>query len=331
MTLARRIAFALLALIAAASATAGALVSDRSPFAQGHWWEPARSGSGFDIFSANGNVGVVWFTYDENGKPVWYTAVGTQASMGAQAWPLMKHRWLGGSKQAPAQVGVLMLTLRHPESMEVAWTLNGKTGTTSIEPLAFSGVRNEVDHSGHWFDPGNGGWGFSLQEQGDVLGGALFTYDLAGEPTWLSGYARDTTRVDYAAFSGACPSCAYRAPTTASAGSLTFEFAGETELTVRNGLGLAMAPGVNIDGARAVQLGRAASTRPADRQLAGFDTDAALKAHLVDGMLNLAWYAPMGGGGGGGFSSPPPSAPFSPTNLQEAGVDEAYLIKSDAR
>lgn len=330
MTLARRIALALLALAAAMPASASVTTADRSPFAQGHWWEPARSGSGFDIFSAAGNVGVVWFTYGENGKPVWYTAVGSLAGMGAQSWPLMKHSWAGGKKQPPATVGFVYLTLRNPAQIEVTWNILGKTGTTKIEPLVVSGVQNEVDHSGHWFDPDNSGWGFSLLEQGDVLGGALFTYDAAGEPTWFSGYQRNAVDVDFSAFTGACPWCVYRAPQAAGAGRLKFEFGSEAELTVRSALTAPMAAGVNIDGARAVQLGRKASSRPADRQLAGFDSEAALKAHLVEGMMSIP-SPTVFGTGGGGFSSPPPAVPYSSTNLQEAGVDEADLVKSDGR
>jgi len=321
----RWLALALLALVASVPARAGVTTADRSPFAQGHWWEPARSGSGFDIFSAAGNVGVVWFTYDAAGKPVWYTAVGALAGMGAQSWPLMKHRWTGGSKQAPVEVGALTLKLRNPELLEVAWTLDGKSGTSVVEPLTFAGVVNEIDHSGHWFDPANSGWGFSLQEQGDVLGGALFTYDAAGEPTWVSGYVRGATTVEYASFSGACPSCSYRAPQSASAGRLTFEFAGEATATVRNGLTLAMAQGTNIDGARVSQLGRPASTRPADRQLASFATEAALEAYLDSGMMNVPPQS------GTSFSAAPPPTPYSPTNLQEAGVDEADVVKSDGQ
>ena len=99
-----RIAVTAVALVFAAPALAVVSVSDRSPFAQGHWWDPTRSGSGFDIFNANGQVGVVWFTFDENGRPIWYTAGGTLASMGVQSWPLLKHRWSNGARRTrPSQ------------------------------------------------------------------------------------------------------------------------------------------------------------------------------------------------------------------------------------
>jgi len=60
-----RIILAFAALLFSASGLA-ATVAERSPFAQGHWWNPQRSGSGFEIFSAAGQVAVVWYTFDES-------------------------------------------------------------------------------------------------------------------------------------------------------------------------------------------------------------------------------------------------------------------------
>ena len=52
-----------------------------------------------------------------------------------------------------------------------------------------------------------------------MLGGALFTYDAAGEPTWVAGFQRGSTTVEYLAYNGACPWCTYRrSPTVRSAG-----------------------------------------------------------------------------------------------------------------
>ncbi len=36
----------------AAFCAGAANMSERSPFAQGHWWDPAQSGRGFEIFNA---------------------------------------------------------------------------------------------------------------------------------------------------------------------------------------------------------------------------------------------------------------------------------------
>jgi uncharacterized secreted protein with C-terminal beta-propeller domain len=308
------------------SATAFAVtVAERSPFAQGHWWNPARSGEGFDIFNAGGQVAVMWFTYDTAGKPVWYTAQGEQSSIGS-SWPLLKHRWADGHKAGFTQVGTLRLDVNHPESMRVSWAIGAASGTSTIEPFRASGVTGEIDHTGSWFDPSNSGWGIAVVQQGEVLGGAVFTYDAAGEPTWVAGFERNDSSVEYFSSRGACPSCAYASPAYTSAGRLRFEFNGEREATVRNSLTLAMAAGVNADGAKLVQLGRPASSRAADRQLASYEDDAALRSYLAAGMFNVPH-----GFGGADFSASPPASSVSTTNLVEQGVDEPDLIKSDGR
>ena len=313
------------ALFAASSLAAS--VADRSPFAQGHWWDPTHAGTGFEIFNAAGQVAVVWYTYDETGRPVWYTAQGDLASLGTQSWPLLQHRWVGGHKGDQTVVGALRLNVRHPEALDVTWELRGNRATWTIQPLRVSGVVNEIDHGGEWFDPGNGGWGLTVTEQGDILGGAVFSYDAAGDATWVAGFERTTTRsVEYFACNGTCPWCVYHPITTRSVGRLTFDFRGEADMTVHSALSLPMAAGVNMDGARLIPLSRPASWRAADRQLASYDTSAALKAYLDAGMLNL----PMESGGMD-FSAAPPTVAYSTTNLQEAGVDEADLVKTNGQ
>ena len=67
-----------------------ASIADRSPFAQGLWWDPTKSGHGFQVFNSADQAMVVWYTYDDAGRPTWYTAQGTLASVGT-TWPLLKQ------------------------------------------------------------------------------------------------------------------------------------------------------------------------------------------------------------------------------------------------
>jgi uncharacterized secreted protein with C-terminal beta-propeller domain len=302
-----------------------ATTAERSPFAQGHWWNPARSGNGFEIFNAAGQVAVVWYTFEQNGKAVWYTAQGDESSLGSSAWPLMRHKWQGDRISQSTQVGTLRLDVRNAEKMTATWQLGGQSGAWDIEPLVFSGVVNEVDHSGSWFAPANGGWGVTVSEQGEVLGGAVFTYDTAGEPTWVAGFQRGGRTVQYFACTGSCPSCPYQATQNVNAGYLTFDFASETRLTLRNNLLLPIASGVAMDRAEMVPLSRPASWRAADRQLASFTDEASLRAYLSSGMFNVTVNS------GADFSPAPPGTSYSQTNLQESGVDEADTVKSDGR
>lgn len=323
---ARHLVAVMLAWLIAASGWC-ATVGDRSPVAQGHWWNPTRAGSGFDILTIRDQVFVVWFTYDASGKPIWYTAGGQVTSAGTQALPLMQHRWSTSGIASSTSVGSLQLVVRNAELLDVKWQLSGAGGTTAIQPLVLSGVVDEIDHTGSWFAPANSGWGFSLTEQGDFIGGVLFTYDSTGAPTWLAGMGRGAGAVvDLQVFTGTCPACTYAPSTAKSAGRVTLTFAGEAEMTMQSGLTAAMAAGVKVDGATLVQLGRPASWRSADRELASFDAPALLKAYLDSGIMNVKPAAPTLT-----FSAPPPTVPYSTTNLQEAGVDEADAVKSDGR
>ena len=43
----------------------------------GSWYEPATSGQGFSLaWLADGSIGVVWFTFDPQGRPYWLTGIG---------------------------------------------------------------------------------------------------------------------------------------------------------------------------------------------------------------------------------------------------------------
>jgi hypothetical protein len=261
MNLKRYLAIAVffLALFAGAATAA-----DRSPFAQGHWWNPARAGNGFEFFNVGDSAMIIWYTYEESGRPVWYTAQGSVAKLGAEPWQIFRHRWIDGRKAPAVDVGWLRIALGSFEAATLTWNLGGSQGTWPIKPFVASDLPQTLDRTGSWFDPSNSGWGVSLTEQGDVFGGVLFTYDAAGEPTWAAGFGREREVAELFTFDGACPSCAYRASSPSTVGRVAFDFIGDTQAIVHNRLTLPMAAGTNIDGATIVQLGRPVSSRPGD-------------------------------------------------------------------
>lgn len=318
---------AALALLAAALPALAAPLSERSPFTQGHWWNPQRAGSGFEIFSVGSDAMAIWYTYDASGAPIWYTAQGTLGS--TAAWPLLRHQWVNGQRGAFATAGSLRLTVRNAEAMKVDFEIAGSTGSWEIQPFVQSGLGLEVDHSGSYFNPDNSGWGLTLTQQGDVLGGVLYTYDASGRPTWYAGFDRNVTAnsVNFISARGSCPTCLYTASSTQSVGRVTFDFVDEARLVIRNQLSVPMASGINVDGARLVQLGRPASSRPADRGLATFESQAQLRGYIEAGMLAM----PPSFSGIDFSPAPAAATSFSTTNLQEAGVDEADLLKTDGR
>ena len=335
--LARRLLLLLAAFVACLAANA-ATVEQRSPFRQGHWWDPTRSGHGFEILNAGGQVMLVWYTYDENSRPIWYTAQGDQhgpQGLGS-LWTLQKHRWDGGRIVESTGVGNMHLRVDHFERITASWQIRTSqgawtNGTWTLEPFVQSGTANEVDLTGHWFNPAASGWGMTLVDQGDVFGAVIYAYDAAGEPTWVAGFDRGKgTTIELFSMRGACPSCENRPTgTLGPAGTIRISYRGDNEVTVIGSPAIELPAGLRIDGARVVQLGRPASTRRVDTALVPFATEQALRSFLVNGMDRRVFY-----GGGIDFSPAPPSADataFSTTNLQESGVDEADFVKSDGR
>ena len=58
----------------------------------GLWYNPERPGHGFDLHQAGDQLFMVWYTFDENGVPVWYTA---QGSFATSVWSadLLRFTW----------------------------------------------------------------------------------------------------------------------------------------------------------------------------------------------------------------------------------------------
>jgi uncharacterized secreted protein with C-terminal beta-propeller domain len=334
---AARLTFVLFLSVVSASPAIGAAptVDERSPLSQGAWWYPARSGSGFEIFTVGEQVAVLWYTYTTDGKPIWYLAQGSRAEAGTVDWPLRQHSWVNGAAGPATDIGTLKLNILHPEAAEITWRIGNDKGTWPIQPLLLSGVINELDRSGAWYNPASSGWGISLIEQGETMAGALYAYDTDGSPTWYSGHDSTRSGLNLSVYSGTCPGCIYRAPGTQPAGRLQFAFESETRMTLQPQLNRQTAAGTLTAGVRLNQLGRPASARAADRQLARFSTPSQFKQYLDAGMMRL--FPPLtspSSVSGVTFSSAPlpastqsGSSTTSVTNVQEAGVDEADWVK----
>lgn len=63
-----------------------------TPVTPSRWWNPARSGTGWDIHfgspDENGErvLAMAWFSYDTQGRPTWYIAHGDKLSPGQSLW-----------------------------------------------------------------------------------------------------------------------------------------------------------------------------------------------------------------------------------------------------
>lgn len=205
----------------------------------GPWFNPLRSGAGFDVTpyrTPGGNgLAIIWETYAANGLPTWYVAGGERQGRGWNA-PLYRARGkVGDAAAAITQVGSIAFVFRDAQHGLVQWTLDGQTHFEPVEFLRFGGVPASNDDTGQWFDGSDSRAGISVSHQGNTRAVNLYTFDTAGNPTWGSatfvGDQHEATA--YVAFGpGLCPGCSPSPalPSFREAGSFSLKSNGLGEL-----------------------------------------------------------------------------------------------------
>ncbi len=327
-------ALALLLLLAGSSATTASTpaLDERSPFRPGLWWNAERPGSGFDIHRVDQDIFLIWYTFLDDGSPVWYTAQGTLENDRLQS-ALLVHRWADGAYAGYSEAGSIELTIATAESMLLNWTLDEGAGAWSLQPFIVDAGVPEIDHSGAWYQPERPGFGLTLSEQGEFLFSAVYYYDGNGQPVWAVGdNAFEGSAFALQRFSGSCPGCSQQAPVASPAGQMTLRTANGRSMEVDLDVPAAADAPWAQTGQTYEILTPPGSERAADRMLVRAGSEAVLADQLRRALLAI--HVDHTFRGGIDFSASPPPPPvsegaFSGTNLQELGVDEAALLVSD--
>ena len=168
-----------------------------TPTTPGRWWNPQRSGTGWDFTYTGGgsNLSLTWYTYDSSRRPVWYLAFPT-ATEGGATWsaPLHKVTW-NGSATALSVVGDVAVTFAptDPTRVGLRWRLTGQTTIQDecVQDFTRQALRANSSFSGSWYEPLFSGYGVSftiaqIPDSGYVEVAQLTTYDVNGQPVWLS-------------------------------------------------------------------------------------------------------------------------------------------------
>lgn len=301
-----------------------------APFRAGMWWNEELEGSGMDMHLSGDRMFLVWYTYEADGTPVWYLA---EQELEGDSWtaPLNRYTWDEATKEAsPTEVGEVSVRFQGPTAATFEWQLGEESGSYPIEPLLVSEGISAYDRTGHWFPPGEPGYGITINTQGSVEFAVAYLYDDQGDPRWLwsqrTGEVPET--LELVMFEGACPACEHVEPVPTAAGSLKREF--EAPIAGLLTLDATFPEPLSGEWRRTEVPIRMLSNRPDGRAhpaaMAQFASDEALEAYLKRA---LAEGPPRPDSGGSRFSPPPPRV--SRTTVQEAGVGEADSVKSDGR
>ena len=189
---------------------------------EGLWWDSSKPGSGFDIqVTSKNDLALVWYTYDLNGRPIWYLASGP---LNGDIWNanLVEYTW-DGRTAIPSNAGTARLTFSDDSHAALQWTLNTGNGFADIEYFIFD--QTDTVKTGTWFEQARPGYGLTQVEQGTTQVEVLYFYDLAGNPKWALGsgpLTENTTLMN--TFSGSCPVCPFVDPVASPAGTVTTSF-----------------------------------------------------------------------------------------------------------
>lgn len=224
----------------------------------GFYFDPDHPGTGMHVLVRAPGAGperdmhVVWYTYRNDGTPVWYYASGTYdaalRNFSGGRVNLIEYRWVESSDPAVpphkegTNAGTLMLDVCKPWSMNFRWTLKNpnRNGVESIKRFHFNQggpVRPAFapTMSGLWYDAAIDGAGYSIESQGNADFVAYYHYADDGRAVWsqaqfqyTQNQAAYTAQFDTFASLSRCPACGNGEGGTATAagaeGWLTFRF-----------------------------------------------------------------------------------------------------------
>ncbi len=196
--------------------------------ATGHYFNPARPGHGFHLSEAGNDWVLIWYTYENDGTPVWYYAQAPKpsAESGGSQWgaTLYRNVWNGTGTRFQF-VGLVQLATTAANRMEFAHLVRGVLGIETMQRLGVSGCSKQIagqplDINGLWFSPEKSGYGFSAELIGDSEFYLAYAYDGLGRPVWATAQQQfaNADRTPLLQARGFCPTCAASAVTRSEVG-----------------------------------------------------------------------------------------------------------------
>jgi len=204
----------------------------------GGFWEPgSRLGirHGIDYSSTGDHRALLWYTYDEDGAPVWYLAAG--AAPGGNVWVAPVNRYTNdGTLQHSTPVGFISVTILDEDDSIFSFVLFGDEGSDRMFPsfpLNCPTIdQTEQSYNGMWARPVIGVGGASVMVNTSSQGYIHYIYDGTGKPIWLLASEGSATGQEMPLLqgSGFCPVCTGDQPAFETVGVLSKDFVDETNM-----------------------------------------------------------------------------------------------------
>ncbi len=208
-------------------------------------WRPISRGfdprQGIDWQQGGPNSFVVWYTYVEDGTPVFYVTEGRPIPQGSSFYRSTLFRFTSNNeRQTPIAVGEVQLTQIDSDRIMYAWRLFGDHGSEMLGSLQGPNcpkVNGQTQQLlGHWAVIGERSGGVTLIITDVAEAWVRYYYDNLGLPRWvISGETGlDPTlpggnRMSLFDFRGFCPNCTEIDPAFNEIGTLERVFLDENQ------------------------------------------------------------------------------------------------------
>lgn len=172
----------------------------------GTYWNPQESGHGLFIMQAGNTLVPAWYTYDTDGKPLWFLISGaTLQADGSYTGGVFRYTGApfnqapADSVQTSTQVGNARFRFTGNNAVEFNYTINNQTQTRNMvkfdvapnNPLSCvltnSPRSTASNYTDLWWNPAQQGWGLNILHQGSTIFFAWYTYGFDLRPMWVTG------------------------------------------------------------------------------------------------------------------------------------------------
>lgn len=221
--------------------------SSSTTLRSGDFSNPRRSGNGITL---SRGLGGTWYSADSSHLPTWYNIVGSYRDNLLSA-PILAARNAAapnGLQVATSSVGQAHIAAITPTRALFAWRFeDGRAGLEFLDATTGALARPESDHTGHWYPPGQSGWGMNVEsvalDDSDLDVAALYFYDERGLPRWLISEGTMTVNgtVGLRSHHPHCPGCAHYedwVDQRQRAGSLRLRWSGDDSATINTSITL---------------------------------------------------------------------------------------------
>jgi len=188
---------------------------------------------GIDLNRAGSFAGLLWFTYDRQGAPLFYNAAALAPTGGDRTWDgQLKTLVNDGARQQPLPAGHIAVTHLDADTLIYSYDLKGASGSERLSALVNNTCLQRpgglLNANGVWDFPPSGRGGMSLVVLETTHAYLRYFFDDFGVARWVQANGDGTLLQDPEAtviqVSGNCPLCEPVTPTDQAIGTLTPEF-----------------------------------------------------------------------------------------------------------